>query len=91
MDTIPEYKDLLEKIEDRLRSLSSERLEMASEFIAHLEEQEKRDRESRRERFLKAHESIMQRHEQFKGHKWPPHTDSVTLIRQMREGDEYAG
>lgn len=91
METEQKQMTLLEQAEQHLRQLSPDRLRTATEFLAFLAQQEKTEGETRQQQFLKAHESIMHRHEQFQGHTWPPHPDSVTLIRQMREGDEYRG
>ncbi|MBW4494348.1 MAG: hypothetical protein KME26_14920 [Oscillatoria princeps RMCB-10] len=91
METEQKQMTLLEQAEQHLRQLSSDRLRTATEFLAFLAQQEKTERETRQQQFLKAVEQHQHLLEQFKDHTWPPHPDSVTLIRQMREGDEYRG
>ena len=81
---------LLEQAKHRLHQLSTDQLPLVRNFLAYLEQQDKIEEQLRQQRGLKAHEELMQLHNRFK-HTLSQHPDSVQLIRQMREGDEYSG
>ncbi len=90
MEPQQQHNSLFEEVQSSLGQLSDERSRLAREFIAYLEQQDKDDRERRRQQFLATDAAIARLREQIRV-RTGIHPNSVPLIRQLREGDEYRG
>ncbi|MBC6421498.1 MAG: hypothetical protein GDA43_09735 [Hormoscilla sp. SP5CHS1] len=90
MEPQQQHNSLLEEVQSSLGQLSDERSRLAREFIAYLEQQDRDDRDRRRQQFLATDAAIAGLREQIRA-RTGIHPNSVPLIRQLREGDEYRG